>query len=321
MNHLEALASAAQAAAVHFHGVNIHWDGREARFIERAFNDTKALMQQVLPSPAQKDNPKEGGIADIMALRHAHRRADNMERIIAEVWEILGPDTRALNIVDGVRILAREKEQAEARVKVLEDERDERDGWSTRSTDLFADLKKVKARLAAIDAAKAGEPKGPSVNVGGMKDFQIGHIEELRSWGRQGWDAAAALRVERDEAIATANGAKRDRAVVVNNMAFIENEAQRQQDVRDATISRLTRERDNLAAQKVSDRAVGAQGAARRERERIITIMAKGFPFYAETKEGKTKLWMTVRDGCDGFALNPEILRRALETEKEPSNG
>lgn len=47
-------------------------------------------------------------------------------------------------------------------------------------------------RLAAIDAAKAGEPPMPPID-GDPWDVDI---KGLAAWGRQGWDSAAALRVE-----------------------------------------------------------------------------------------------------------------------------
>ena len=50
----------------------------------------------------------------------------------------------------------------------------------------------LRARLAAIDAAKAGEPPMPAVD-GYPWDVDI---KGLAAWGRQGWDAAAALRVQ-----------------------------------------------------------------------------------------------------------------------------
>lgn len=49
-------------------------------------------------------------------------------------------------------------------------------------------------RLAGLDAAKAGEPPMPEVNAWG----EVVDLDPLEAWGRQGWDAAAALRVERD---------------------------------------------------------------------------------------------------------------------------
>ena len=63
----------------------------------------------------------------------------------------------------------------------------------------YGRLSKEKAdllgRLAAIDAAKAGEPPCP---VGEMiqKTIVDGARDRLIAWGRQGWDTAAALRVE-----------------------------------------------------------------------------------------------------------------------------
>jgi hypothetical protein len=54
----------------------------------------------------------------------------------------------------------------------------------------------LRSRLAALDAAKAGEPPMPRVAV--KADGCYG-LEELKIYARQGWDAAAALRVEVDE--------------------------------------------------------------------------------------------------------------------------
>ena len=50
----------------------------------------------------------------------------------------------------------------------------------------------LRARLAAIDAAKAGEPPMPAVD-GDPWDVDI---KGLAAWGRKGWDVAAALRVQ-----------------------------------------------------------------------------------------------------------------------------
>jgi chromosome segregation ATPase len=50
----------------------------------------------------------------------------------------------------------------------------------------------LQDRLAAIEAAKkAQEPRDPLFLSGGLQ-----YENELKAWGRQGWDAAAALRVE-----------------------------------------------------------------------------------------------------------------------------
>ena len=48
-----------------------------------------------------------------------------------------------------------------------------------------------------IDAAKAGDPPMPEY-LGRHGDFEalMAYTDALITWGRQGWDAAAALRVE-----------------------------------------------------------------------------------------------------------------------------
>lgn len=54
----------------------------------------------------------------------------------------------------------------------------------------------AQTRLAAIDAAKAGEPPIPDEFFGGAGEDPDRVLERRTAWGRQGWDAAAALRVE-----------------------------------------------------------------------------------------------------------------------------
>ena len=60
-------------------------------------------------------------------------------------------------------------------------------------------LREYETRLAAIDAAKAGEPPKPNpFHETGPEEAELVDTEVIRlsAWGRQGWDAAAALRVE-----------------------------------------------------------------------------------------------------------------------------
>jgi hypothetical protein len=57
-------------------------------------------------------------------------------------------------------------------------------------------LREYETRLAAIDAAKAGEPPIPDEFFGGAGEDPDRVLERRTAWGRQGWDAAAALRVE-----------------------------------------------------------------------------------------------------------------------------
>jgi hypothetical protein len=52
----------------------------------------------------------------------------------------------------------------------------------------------LKSRLAAIDAAREGEPPEPCIPV-----LKITDIETIRAWGRHYRDAAASLRVELEQ--------------------------------------------------------------------------------------------------------------------------
>jgi hypothetical protein len=71
----------------------------------------------------------------------------------------------------------------------------------------LAERDDLRTRLAAIDAAKAGEPPMPDCGAKPTKDgFMVPQIrtQKIIVWGRQGWDAAAALRVdlaEKDKAM------------------------------------------------------------------------------------------------------------------------
>ena len=66
---------------------------------------------------------------------------------------------------------------------------------------LNAQLSEALNRLATSDAAKAGEPKMPGW-IGPLRvaETWTDRCEALEAWGRQGWDAAAVLRVKLAEA-------------------------------------------------------------------------------------------------------------------------
>lgn len=171
-------------------------------------------------------------------LANFQRHADNSERIIAETRALLHPEEQTGSLVDGVRITVKAKEQAEARVKELErqfhasgglgfavikasakeyvkavEKAQDQEGVSHKDqneslTDYIGRmaagrraateaLKDAEDRLAAIDAAKAGEPPIPEPVT--MERIDV-YERRLVRWGRQGWDAAAAMRVELAEA-------------------------------------------------------------------------------------------------------------------------
>ncbi|BDU76244.1 hypothetical protein [Mesoterricola sediminis] len=56
-------------------------------------------------------------------------------------------------------------------------------------------IKEMKERLSRIDAAREGEPPMPD-RIIGPDGSRWAHLPDVEAWGRQGWDAAAALRVE-----------------------------------------------------------------------------------------------------------------------------
>jgi hypothetical protein len=62
--------------------------------------------------------------------------------------------------------------------------------------DLGHRFRKMSIRLEAIDAARSGEPPMPSTEIRDWPSIASARAD----WGRLGWDAAAAMRVERDEA-------------------------------------------------------------------------------------------------------------------------
>lgn len=113
-------------------------------------------------------------------------RAEAAEAELARVREAygLGPD------VDLVAEFDRRGEEAEAREKELEAER-KRLVAANEALDRRVDIEEAQDRLAAIDAAREGEPPMPSKNVLTWINWATG----MEAWGRQGWDAAAALRV------------------------------------------------------------------------------------------------------------------------------
>lgn len=76
-----------------------------------------------------------------------------------------------------------ERDAAQARVRELEAHLPTMREWDA-----------MKARLAAIEAAREGEPEMPEVN----EYAEIVRLEPLEVWGRQGWDGRAdAVRVIR----------------------------------------------------------------------------------------------------------------------------
>ena len=67
----------------------------------------------------------------------------------------------------------------------------------------------LRSRLSAIEAAKAGEPPIPVWHEHDRYNYaepEHRFRARLEDWGREGWDAAAALRVEVEELRHRANG-------------------------------------------------------------------------------------------------------------------
>ena len=76
-----------------------------------------------------------------------------------------------------------------------------RDLNASRS-DWKACAERAQSRLAAIEAAKAGEPPIPVWHEHDRYNYaepEHRFRARLEDWGREGWDAAAALRVEVEE--------------------------------------------------------------------------------------------------------------------------
>ena len=61
---------------------------------------------------------------------------------------------------------------------------------------LNAQLSEAANRITGIDDAKAAEPPMPTSDRLTDPGFTNIFVNELRAWGRQGWDAAAALRMD-----------------------------------------------------------------------------------------------------------------------------
>ena len=101
-------------------------------------------------------------------------------------------DTDVVGLRNGIQVLREQLDDARAEVEQLKAELEHEKGHP-----LMSEWLELKARLAAIDAAKAGDPKEPDWTLGERFGRGSNWVErETRAWGRQGWDAAAALRVE-----------------------------------------------------------------------------------------------------------------------------
>jgi len=109
--------------------------------------------------------------------------------------------------------------EAEAKVKELEHETADmvmvahQQGYE-RAKD---ELRPLKQRMDAIDAARQGEPPCPGSEWTDRIITDAEWAGQIRAWGRQGWDAAAALRVELAEQTRRAEQAMAREAEAANS--------------------------------------------------------------------------------------------------------
>ena len=208
---------------------------------------------------------------------------------------------------------------------------------------------------AAIDAAREGEPPEPApVKNGEATTEEIIRIyfvkvRDLRAWGRQGWDAAAALRVEvaNLKRVLLGKAAETEQAIA-NLLARLTRYQQAEGEVEPVPESKLfngwrieagvlfdyaTRLRDRLvgALAELADMrraaternreqlAQAREGGIRQERERIIALLDQDTNKGGHPNAAIVPDWVHNSDFPIGSAIFGEELRAFLTPEPAPS--
>ena len=163
---------------------------------DQHMHDTGLLRIQLEDALAKR----EKAMSTLQTIGHIIEREDDIEswNIVDRVREMQGRiaaidkyRTAEPQRPDWVPDLKKDAENLENHANLLCDllanarkERDEAKAAFVSEAEQWTDL---RARVDAIDAAKAGEPPMP---------MEFADSERIRTWGRWGWDAAAALRVD-----------------------------------------------------------------------------------------------------------------------------
>ena len=186
---------------------------------------------------------------------------------------------------DGI-IEARNKSlgDAEARVRDLtaqvealnhldEDTAEEYREWKARA-------ERAEAQLAAIDAAKAGEPPMPKISVTGMPMHQE-QIHKVEAWGRQGWDAAAALRVDLEQSAQNYTICRNLLEATNKESAALRVELAKAKEIQFISVGAVT-VRDTFMESEIATQAY--EGGRLEEREKILPVALD--MLHAFTEEG-----------------------------------
>ena len=204
-------------------------------------------------------------------VRAFQRRTDLAEARVKEQDGIIEARNKSLGDAEArVRDLTA---QVEALNHLDEDTAEEYREWKARA-------ERAEAQLAAIDAAKAGEPPMPKISVTGMPMHQE-QIHKVEAWGRQGWDAAAALRVDLEQSAQNYTICRNLLEATNKESAALRVELAKAKEIQFISVGAVT-VRDTFMESEIATQAY--EGGRLEEREKILPVALD--MLHAFTEEG-----------------------------------